>query len=465
MTALKSLFVIGILSSLIMLAVSGPVAAGAGYPQAKLSLQLISPALFFVSILSAYRGYFQGLQRMSPTAATQFIEQVVKLGAGLYIAYLWVGRGLEYGAAGALLGVTLSEAAALVIIIIMYCIRKKEIKGTHRAGARLREQPRKALLGELLRIAVPVTVGGCIMPIVGMIDEFLITNTLSGVNYSSFNILTPKQNFGVLTGLVNPLINMPAVFSLALCMSLVPSISESRAQKDIPELGSRSGMGFKLAVLIGLPCAVGMFILARPIMNLLYSSENIAAQSLVVGTELLKTLSVGVLFLTMLQTMTGILQGAGRQLIPLVTLGIGAVVKVILSVVLIRMPELNINGAAIGTAACYGVASILNVIAVMRVTKPSIRAWSGLVMPAVSAAVMGIFVYFVAKALMPDYNTVTSEVWGPLLTATLVCIAGAIVVYVIMLFVTGSLRKEDMKYIPGGRIITKAMNSIGLRER
>ena len=451
-TAFKMLLLIGAVATAIMMGLSGLIANLHNMPDARLSLLMIAPSLFFVSLLSAYRGYFQGLQNMTPTALTQIIEQIIKLCAGLYLASLWAPRGIEYGAAGALLGVSISEVCALVFIIGIYNRRKDEIKMLRRQpGGNVYQSQYTNIKREISVIALPVTVAACIMPLVMELDSLIINNLLPTINYSAYNPLTYKENFGLLTGSINPLVNMPAVLSLALSMSLVPAISEARANKNKRTVSTRAGMGFKLATLIGFPCALGFFLLARPILQLLYSSRLTDVQ-LDVGGQILQIMSIAVLFLTMLQTMTGILQGAGKQNIPLITLAIGAVVKVVLSIVLIRIPSLNINGAAIGTAACYGIAAILNVIAVIKITKPNIKMVSGLLMPVVSSGVMGIVTYLMYKTIFPSLgNTKT----------TLLCVVGAGIVYVVMLFVTGGIQKEDMAFIPGGRGITRFMNKLG----
>lgn len=450
-SAFKLLLIIGVLSTVVMLGLSGVLANAANIPSAKLSLMMIAPSLFFVSILSAYRGYFQGLQMMSPTAVTQLIEQAVKLGAGLYFAWLWFPKGVEYGAAGALLGVSISEIFALAVIILLYNRRKKQIKQKRRQSASITFQSRRSTVKDLLFTAIPITLGACLMPVVNFLDTLIVTNTMASVDYSAFNPLTPKTSFGVLTGSVNPLINMPAVLSLALCMSLVPAISEARAQKNPSLVSTRSAMGFKLSILIGLPCAVGMYLLAGPIITLLYSS-GLEASELLVGTQLLQTLSIGVLFLTLLQTMTGVLQGAGHPTIPLVNLAIGAVVKVVISIVLIRIPSVNINGAALGTAACYGIAAVLNLAYVIKITKPSIKPFTGVLMPLLSTAAMGAVVFFMFNSFSASLGKTT---------ATLLCIAAAILVYIVMLFITRSISKEDMEYVPGGGRITRLMNKLG----
>jgi stage V sporulation protein B len=452
-TAFRVLLFIGIVSTIVMISVSGPVAAAAKIPEAKLSLMMIAPALLFVSLLSAYRGYFQGMQLMMPTALTQILEQVVKLGAGLYFASVWWTPDAPYlGAAGALLGVTLSEVVSLLLIFLLYKRKRIRIRDKNRLLPNTLYQAKRSIPMDLLVIALPIALGGCIMPLVGAADTFIINNHLAAIDYSAYNPLSAKTNYSILTNFVNPLINMPAVLSLALCMSLVPAISEARALGSNELVSSRSGMGFKLGLLIGLPCAVGMYLLAEPIIRLLYSSEKITANEIAVGGELLRILAVGVLFLAILQTMTGILQGAGHQFVPLINLGIGAAVKVVLSLVLIREPSLNINGAALGTAACYGIAAILNFVAVARLARPDIRFFSGFAMPVLSSAVMGLVTYQVFGRLSHHGNTL----------ATLVTILIAALVYILMLFITGSLKRADMEYIPGGGKMIRLMNKLGL---
>lgn len=302
-------------------------------------------------------------------------------------------------------------------------------------------------------IALPITIAACIMPLIMSLDSLIINNVLPNVDYSAYNPLTAKESFGLLTGAVNSLVNMPAVLSIALCMSLVPAISEAKAKKDKLAVSRRSTMGFKLAVLVGVPSAVGMFLLAKPILTFLYSSLSDAA--LTQGAELLQIMSLAVLFLTLLQTLSGILQGAGKPFIPLISLLAGAIVKVVLSIILIKIPSLNIKGAAIGTAACYAIAAILNLIAVIKVTKPKIKVVSDVVMPIISTATMGVLVYYMYGSLGPALGNTK---------ATLLCLLGGVLVYVVMLFVTGAAKKEDMTFIPGGNIITRFMNKLGFWE-
>jgi stage V sporulation protein B len=436
MTAFKVLLVIGIVTTVVMLLISKTVAASVHVPEAWISLVMIAPALLFVSVLSAYRGYFQGLQMMGPTAVSQLIEQVIKLVAGLWLANLLLPYGVAWGAAGALIGVTVSEIAAVLFVMLVYQYKRRELKEKRETLPNIPYQAKRSIGMDLLVIALPIALGGCIMPAIGAVDMAIVTNSLIAIGYTPE---AAKASFGILTGFVNPLINMPAVLSLALCMSLVPAISAARVQKNPSLVSQRSGMGVKLSLLVGLPCAAGMFVLARPIMELLYHN-GLTADEMDIGVELLKTLAIGVFFLTLVQTMTGILQGAGHQFWPLLNLGIGAVVKIVLSLVLI--PRRGVQGAATGTAACYGVAALLNLIFLIYFTRPKLRIVSGLLMPLLATAAMSAAAYFLYDRLIASMSNTK---------AALITIAAAMIVYFGLLLVTGGLRRSDFKEISGSR--------------
>ncbi len=443
-TAFKALLLIGIITTVIMASLSGVLASAVGIPNSNYAFLAIAPALFFVSVISAYRGYFQGLQVMSPTAFSQLIEQAGKLGMGLLFAYLWKDYGLEYGAAGAILGVTLSEVIALLFVLVLYNRHKKGLKENISKSAGTRRRADKRVIGrQLLKISLPIVIGACAMPLVMLADTAIVVNSLTDMGYTGEQA---KSLFGLLTGFVNPLINMPAVLSLALAMSLVPAISESKAERDIEGAAKKSGMGFKLALLVGLPCAAGFYFLAQPIIHLLYS--RVEGENLVTAGTLLSIMAIGVLFLTIVQTMTGILQGLGKPVLPVINLFIGVGIKIAVSLIFIKMPEINVKGAAIGTVACYAVAAVLDVACVLRHSKLKLRIGDHILKPLLAAGVMALFVYL----YMPILSRFVSQN-----TATILVICGAVILYFIMIFICGALKKEDMEFIPGGGFMTRLM--------
>lgn len=443
--AYKVLLIVGVITSVLLFAASPLVSKLIGLDSSMYSFMAIAPALFFVSILSAYRGYFQGLQMMTPTALTQIVEQVGKLAVGLSLATLMGQRGPQYGAAGALIGVTVSEVLALIVVIIMYNKNKRTIlRNISRAPKMGLKRDFKSTAKKLFVIAIPITIGACIMPLVSAIDSAVVMNSLQS---SGFAEQEAASMFGVLTGNVNPLINMPAVLSLALAMSLVPAIAESKAAKNARQVKQRSSFGLKLALMVGLPASMGFFILAGPILQLLYTALTPTEMEL--ATHLLEILSIAVIFLTLLQTMTGILQGMGKPMVPVINLLIGAVVKVVVSIVMIRMPEVNIMGAAYGTLACYGIAAILDLICMLRYTKCPIKLLDNILKPILATAIMTVVVHFVYQFA---YGAIESNT-----ISTLVAIVAGVIVYAICILLLRTIKREDAALLPGGRRLEPLM--------
>ncbi|HOB21205.1 MAG TPA: polysaccharide biosynthesis protein, partial [Candidatus Atribacteria bacterium] len=343
-----------------------------------------------VPLLSSFSGYFQGMQYMTPTALSQITEQVGKFFLGLFLAYLYAPKGAEYGAAAAVAGVTMSEGAALALLMGMYRGKRREIAQNIRRSQRsLHIESDRSIFMRIIRIAFPITIGASIMPLVSLADVMIVVNRLRQIGFGKEEA---TKLYGLLTGSASPLINFPAVLTVALAMSLVPAVTESFTSKDFAGVRHKVSAGIRLTMLFGLPAAAGMAILARPICQLLYSSLEV--KYINITGDLLAVLSVGVLFLTSVQTLTAILQGLNRITVPVKNLAIGAVFKILLTYILVGIPGLNVKGAAIGSVVCYGIAALLDMAAVIRYSKARIPVMDFFVKPVAATAMMGVCVFF-----------------------------------------------------------------------
>ena len=444
--ALLVLLGIGLVTGAVMALFSTQIAGMLGNSRASFALAAIAPALILVAVMSAYRGYFQGMQNMTPTAISQLIEQVGKLAAGFPLAAYMMRYGPEYGAAGALLGVSISEALALGYVML------RKLRFGRELDKRLRWADARAdLTGDgretfsqvcrtLFAIAVPITIGASIMPLVGMTDTMIVINRLQDIGYAKD---AATNLYGLFTGNVNTVVNMPQVLTVALSMALVPAITASMTGRDYRGMRRSVMQGMKLSWMIGMPCCVGLFMLARPVMRLLYSSYG--AEDLNTMAGLLRIMSLAILFLSVVQTTTGILQGLGRVIVPVLSLAIGAVFKVIINYVLVGVPAINIYGAPIGTIVCYAVAAILNTFMICYITRTKFSFSDVIGKPAISVMAMA-FVLAVMTIALPSYAD-----------SRLFAVAGVLVgapVYAFMLVLTGAITPADMKIVPGGRRIT-----------
>ena len=415
-----------------------------GAEEAVYSILAISPSLVIVTLLSSFRGYFQGMQHMTPTALSQIVEQLGKLILGLWFASMYISKGPEYGAAAAVAGVTLSEGAALALVMGMYRRKKKEILRSVRQSAqpRLRVSGR-SILSRLVLISFPVTIGSSIMPLIGVADSLIVVNRLVQIG---FNEEQAKSLYGLLTGGANPLINFPAVLTIAMAMSLVPAISESYANKDYRGIVQKTEVGVRLTLLLGLPAAAGMAILARPICALLY--PRLPEAEITATGNILAILSVGVVFLTLVQTLTAILQGLSKMAIPVRNLAIGALFKVVITYVLVGNLAFHVRGAAIGTVVCYGIAAFLDLAAVIRYSKIRFRFADFILKPVAAVALMSLSVYF-------SYNFLTGALGGS--KATLLAIAVGVLVYALALLALGGIDRDVLDLLPGGSRLGKVL--------
>ncbi len=408
-------------------------------PLAAPSFRMMAPALLIVSIMCSYRGYLQGLQQMTGTAMSQLAEQAGKLAIGLYLAARWMPRGLEYGAMGAVAGVTISELLALIVVGVFYLFRKRDIE---LCESTLSEPSGdKGIIRGLLAIAIPVTIGASIMPITGILDASLIKSTLMSIG---FDEAAASMRYVALRSNVTNIINMPAVLTIALAMSLVPAISAARTANDQKAIHTVSAMGIKLAMFIGIPCAVGLFALSAPAIDLLYTIDD---QRLAIASALMRTSAIGVIFLSLVQTLTGILQGVGKQHIPVINLFIGGVIKVVLMLTLMRNPAIEIQGAAISTTACYIVAGVLDAIYLIRYTKLKLNVLDTFIKPVVAALVMGGAAFFSYQLIHARIHSNTIATAGAILIGAVLYLIG--VVWMQM------FSEEDLAFIPGGSILSK----------
>ena len=428
--ALRLLFVIGIVTAVLLFVLSSPIANLSGAAPARYSLMALSPALLFVSVMCAYRGYLQGMQCMTGTAISQIVEQLIKLIFGFGLAFLFVKTrpdAPELAAMGALIGVSVSELVALAVIKFYYDarIRNRSLPvcvSTKGAKSGLRG----SIIKRLLAIAIPITIGASIMPVTGIADSVFIINFLEkhdiamGIAEEIANE-NARVAYTVLRSYVTPLINMPAVLTLSLSMSLVPAISQAVTRKEKRIVNAASRTGIKLAMFIGAPCAAGLFIVGGTIMSLLY----IAA--------------VGVLFLSLVQTLTGIIQGLGKPRVPVYFLALGGIVKVVSMVILMQFTSMGILGAALSTVLCYAVAGIADTVYVIRKTRMNISYTDTFAKPLFSIIVMGCAVFAV--------YTLGSKLGHPTL-ATLASLCVGVAVYGGLMILLRPFSNSDLEFLP-----------------
>ncbi len=428
-TALLFLLALGSIATLVMLVGSGALANFAKQPESQLGFQVIAPCVLIVCALSAFRGFMQGQQNMTPTAISQLIEQVGKVLLALPLAYIGSKRGVEYGAAGALLGTTIVEGIALVYMVVLYYRRRAAFAAIPQRNDEAPE-PASAIARQLISISIPITIASCIVPLSQYIDSIMLIDRLmdAGILREDAQVL-----YGLFSNTVIRIINIPTALALAISMSLVPAISAARAVNDRVAIVHHTDMGMRFAFLIGLPCSIGMSVLAEPLMRFFYEGSEYSQADLVTGGQLLTMSALTIVLFTVVQATSSILQGLGKQRIPMYTLVVGVVFKVALNYTLVGLPGINIHGAPLASIVCYTASMLPNIWYVLKNVQMRFNWMGWVVRPGIATAAMGVVVWALRELLPVNRLTLIIEV------------AVGVAVYAGAALAVKAITKEDLR--------------------
>ncbi|MBQ4541877.1 MAG: polysaccharide biosynthesis protein [Clostridia bacterium] len=312
----------------------------------------IAPAILFVGVLSAFRGYFQGNLLMFPTAISSLVENIIKMVMGLMLAGRFLEFGIEYAVLGALLGVSASEFVASIFLWVCYLFFKgRKLKNESQINESF-----KYLSKQIMNLAVPVTLGSLIAPMTSMVDSLLAINLLMVTGFSSKRATTL---LGLQSGVVEPLINIPVIIAVSIAMVILPNISKFNAENNQEKIKNYAEKSLQMALCISAACAICFVIFGRQILNFLYGS-TFDNDELLISTKLLFFGSFNIIFLSLVQVTASILQGLGKSKIPVKSLLIGCAIKIVFDLAFIPVRKINIFGTIISGAACYLTVFILN---------------------------------------------------------------------------------------------------------
>lgn len=437
-TCFRALLLAGLGGSVLLAAGSFWIVRMQGVSEAWMTILSLSPAVFFMSGIAAYRGYFQGLQEMAPTAVSQLVEEIVKTVLGLGLAYWLIHSSTLLASVGALAAIPAAELCSLVYLMIRYGRGKNALMHEVRISPHVRVYPeKKKIRKDLLHLALPITLAAAAMSLVSLVDNFMVINLLKS---SGFSQAMAESRFGLMTGYVSPIVYVPVSISTALHMSLVPSISASLKLRRFKECTINTGIGLKLTTLLGLPCMAGLMLLGPLLLQLIFPGTLAEGDHAAVSAMLMRVMAIGLFCLMATQTCTGILQGLGLQNIPVRNLAAGLLAKIVVSLVLLKIPSLNVVGAAIGTVACYAVCALMDLYRILHELRAQFSLMEILVKPMLATLGMAAAVGIVWMAL----HSVNG--WILFLCATAV----GIVVYFALVVGFHIVTTEDLRMLPGG---------------
>ncbi len=446
--AMMMFSIVGTVGMMVLLLGSTAIAKASGSELARTGIMAIAPAIFFICIVSAYRGYHQGMRNMTPTATSQVIEAFIKLVFGVVLVYVAtrLGADVSVKAAAAISGVTIGSIASCAYFVLMN--RKieppaiKAIEDHALEHQKPKGVSRKEVVQQLLKIAIPITISAAVLTLTGVIDTFLCTRNL--VNGAGFTPQEAEIYFGAY-GWAGSLFGLPSTFINAIAISIVPALTAAFAIKDRKAAHGYISSSMRITALLSLPAAAGYFALSWPIMNLLYGKSP---SGVLIAAPQLQKLGIAVFFVCLVTLTNAILQSIGLVSIPVITMLIGAAAKVIVNITLVSNPAIHINGAPIGTIVCYGLVSVLNLFVILRFLKLSPRLLSVFVLPCLAAVGMG--------ACSRGIYWLMTGVVGEKLGVIIAIMVGALV-YFALVILLGAIKREDLLMIPKGEKLANAL--------
>ncbi len=342
-TSIILLSVLGGVGTLLMIVLAKPLARLQGNGDAYLSYMTLAPAIFFVCVLSCFRGYFQGKMNMTPTAISQVIEQMIKLIFGLTFARLFMPD-VKRATAGATFAITLSEIIAVLYFFFLYRKSKEKYNSSIFERSLFFSQTR-----EIIKTTFPIALIGVMIPLSQVIDSILMINILSTYRNDATSL------YGVFSGAVASVINLPVSICYGIATVAIPAVSSTTSDDENKKKIKKVLL---LTLAVAIPCVLLLLIFAPLSVRILFSKMSESEKDLTVS--LLRLCAPNILLLSFLQTQNGVLIGKGRLYAPAISLSLGIVVKIILSVILLKIPSVNIFGGGIGVIACYLVAVLIN---------------------------------------------------------------------------------------------------------
>ena len=405
-------------------------------PRAAYGIRTLAPAVVCVGCLSAFSGYAQGRQYMTPTAVSQILEALCKLVFGLALS-LWllrVGQPDYIAAAGAIGGVTIGTILSLVYMAVNYLRHRPAVQSGERCATG------RAIVRRLLALAIPITIASSMVSIITLIDTSLVQGQLQ--NALGYTLKETRHLYGTYSSGMN-LYNLPSSMMTALTISVIPTVSASLARNDRVHTSRVINSSLRVTGLMAFPMGLGLWALAEPIMKLCYPRYDSE-----LGGSLLAVLGIASMFVCLMLISNSILQSYGRVHVPVFTMLIGGVVKIIFNYNLTAVPSINIHAAPFGTLVCFVIVSSLNLFFVYRTMEDKPNYFKVFAKPLVASLVMAVcakvsYRFFTAHIALG--GATTTQIVNVGLAVVL-----AVIVYVALVLALRIVTRDDLALLPKG---------------
>ena len=408
-------------------------------PGSALPLAVMAPTVLIFSVMGIMRGYFQGFGNMVPTSISQVIEQIVHAAVSILGSYLflrWFAAAAvpaSYGAAGGTLGTTIGALAALFYLAFLMFRRRGERAALYQQEQAIAAESWRNVFIALLMTLTPIVLSQFVYQLSGSVDNSLFGQLMGAKGLSEKERMSL---LGVYSGEYRLLTNVPVAIATSLGTSMIPSIVASRAQYDHQAVQHKIRLTIKFNMLIAIPCAVGMGVLAGPIMRLIFNDASpLAASLLTIGAP-------AVIFFSLSTVTNGVLQGVDLMRKSVTHSAISLILHVALVYVLLEHFNMGVYGLVIGNVTFALVVCVLNWHAIGKTLHYHQEVKTTFLLPLASAGIMGAAAWAVCTAV----TAVTQRYQ----LGILISVPLAMILYAVLIIQTGAVTAEELPDMPFG---------------
>ena len=434
---------LGFLSTALMMGLAPQLAAFQKQPDAWFAIFCLGPCALLMCIMSAYRGFFQGQGNMRPTSNSQILEAFIKLAIGLAFALVIMKMtgSVAYAAGGAILGVTASCLASVVYLHFLQRSAYKELPANTDAPLSYRKT-----LWQLLAIAFPITIGSAGLQMLTLFETNLYMGQLLTAGGMS------QKTADITKGIYDmcfTVFNMPCSFMMPITTSVLPAITAMLSTGNREGAKATEESAARITGLLSLPCAVGLAVLAEPVMSLLggYTGENA-----VLAGRILAIMGITIFFYGVIQYTNVVLQSHGYAFIPVINTLVCGGAKLLVVYILVGNPHIGILGAPIGMLLGYLTIGIMNLVAIWLINPHKSKILANILRPVIPAGIMGVCVWGALQILKKlPFGSSRVILCG-------VPVVVGVIVYAVGIVIFKAIRREDCMLLPKGDKISKFLH-------
>lgn len=422
-------------------------------------LRTFAPTIFIYGILGVLRGYFQAHRSMVQTSVSQILEQIVNAAVSVGAAWLLIQHFMgtlempvdeaervsraTYGAIGSALGTGAGVAVAMLFMLGIYALNRRMIHRRIQHDKHTNMESYGEIVKTITMVVTPFILSTAVYNLSDVINSTLYTEVLPDLK--EVDSIFYVDNYGVFSSLAQTISKIPIAFATAMAAAMIPTVTASIAARRFDETKTKIGVAVKSTMVISIPSAVGLFVLAKPVTALLFPSQS--DETLTYAGMLLMSLALSVVFYALSTLNSNVLQGLGRVNVPIVNAAIALVVQTVTVFVLLQYTALDLYSLAIANTVYSGMMCIMNQWAVRRAVGYRQELVKSFGIPFLASAFMGL----AAWAVYEGVYLMTKSMRVAVLPAVVV----AVVVYFVMLLALRGLTEEELRGFPKGYLLVK----------